>query len=62
MDQKHDDPPLPNPSQLRAMARPAPCMPGRHCERHASGLRGCIAGECNRPKPGDGVKGLDDVR
>jgi hypothetical protein len=43
MDQK-----LPNPAQLRAMARP-PCVPGKVCERHARGLGGCIAGECNPP-------------
>ena len=47
---------IPNPAQLRTQARPAPdCLPGRHCERHARGLGGCIAGECNRPKPADGV-------
>jgi hypothetical protein len=45
---------LPNPAQLRAMARPAPdCMPGRHCERHKRDLGACIAGTCNRPKPAD---------
>lgn len=46
MDQK-----LPNPAQLRALARPAPCIPGRHCERYARGLGGCGAGHCNPPVP-----------
>jgi hypothetical protein len=49
---------LPTPSQLRAMARPAhepaPCMPGRHCERQERRLGACIAGTCNPPKPADG--------
>jgi hypothetical protein len=45
---------LPTPSQLRAMARPAPdCLPGRHCERHKRDLGACIAGTCSRPKPAD---------
>lgn len=45
---------VPNPAQLRTQARPAPdCLPGRHCERHARGLGGCIAGECNRPAPAE---------
>lgn len=47
--------PLPNPAQLRALARPTPdvlpCKPGRHCERHTRDLGGCIAGECNPPVP-----------
>lgn len=46
---------LPNPAQLRAMARPQPapkpCLPGRHCERAARGLGACIAGHCNPPAP-----------
>lgn len=45
--------PLPNPAQLRAMARPVrpACVPGRHCERYARGLGGCVAGYCKPPAP-----------
>lgn len=32
-------------------AAPQPCAPGRHCERYARGLGGCVAGHCNPPKP-----------
>jgi hypothetical protein len=50
---------LPNPEQLRTMARPQPdaqpCVPGRFCARRARDLGACIAGECNPPASSDGV-------
>lgn len=53
---------LPNPSQLRTMARPAsPCVPGRCCERYARGLGACVAGHCNPPST-DGVAPCDGGR
>lgn len=52
---------LPNPAQLRTCAHPnnalKPCTPGRHCERHARGLGGCVAGHCNPPASTNGVEG-----